>query len=161
MSAPTFAEALAERCVQGHVDPRGADFVHLRDRAGKAVLSVAPREVHCPLGSALGFVRAAVAELVEEGIEEGRRQGAALLREAHAAVDAAPSPEALAAAREAGIAVGWTRALAVAIREVEAQQESVELLKRSLARGQDDLRVAEAIRSAISEASPVKGGHDE
>jgi hypothetical protein len=153
VSGKTFAEGMAERCVQGHVDPRGADFVHLRDKAGRAVLSVAPREVHCPLGSALGFVRAAVAELVEAGVEEGRRQASE------------PSPEALAAARaeghEAGIAVGWTRALAVAIREVEAQQEGVDLLRRSLARGQDDLRVAEAVRNAISEASPIQGGYDE
>jgi hypothetical protein len=149
MSAPTFAEAMAERCVQAHVDPSGADFVHLRDRAGKAVLSVAPREVHCPLGSALGFVRASVASLIEVGIEEGKRQAGS------------PSPEALASAHEAGIAVGWTRALAVAIRQVEALQSREEMAKTELRRCTDELRVAEAIRSAISEASPIQGGYDE
>jgi hypothetical protein len=153
MSAPTFAEAMAEKCVQGHVDPRGADFVHLRDKAGKAVLSVAPREVHCPLGSALGFVRAAVAELVEAGVEEGRRQAGT------------PSPDALAAARakghEAGIAVGWARALAVAVGMVGSLQEREEMAKRELRRCTDELRAVEAVRSAISEASPTTGGYDE
>jgi hypothetical protein len=141
----TFAETLAEKCVQAPLAD-GEPYIHLRDRSGLAVLSVGPRLVHCPEAKALGHVRAAVVGLIEEGIAEGRRQAGT------------PSPEALASAHEAGIAVGWARALAVAIREVEAQQEGVDLLRRSLARGQDDLRVAEAIRSAISEASPIQGG---
>ena len=152
MSAPTFAEALAEKCVQMHSDHHKTDFLHIRDRSAVAILSVSPSAVHCPLGGALALVRGAVVGLIEEGIEEGRRWQSV-------------SPEALAAAREegheAGIAVGWTRALAVAVRMVEALQEREEMAKRELRRCTDELRVAEAIRSAISEASPVKGGYDE
>jgi len=152
MSTPTFAETLAETCVSEHLDEKGGGYVHLRNRDGVSVISAGLRAVHCPEAKALRFVRDALAGLIGAGIEEGRRWQSV-------------SPEALAAARaeghEAGIASGWTRALAVAIREVEAQQEGVDLLRRSLARGQDDLRVAEAIRNAISEASPIQGGYDE
>ncbi len=149
MSASTFAQELAVACVSQGIDEKDLGYIHVRSLNKTAVLSVSLRAVHCPEATALGHVRGAIAGLVEAGIEEGRRWQSV-------------SPEALAAARaeghEAGIAVGWARALAVAIREVEAQQESVDLLRRSLARGQDDLRVAEAIRSAISEASPIQGG---
>jgi len=148
-----FAEALAEKCVQMHSDHHKTDFIHIRDRSAVAILSVSPSAVHCPLGGALALVRASVAGLVEAGIEEGRRQAGT------------PSPEALAAARaeghEAGIAVGWTRALAVAVRMVESLQSREEMAKTELRRCTDELRVAEAIRGAISEASPVKGGYDE
>lgn len=144
MSAPTFAQELAEKCVTHHV-VNGAPFVHLRNLRGGAVLSVSPGSVHCPEVFTLETVRAAIAGLVEAGIEEGRRWQSV-------------SPEALAAAREegheAGIAVGWARALAVAIRMVEALQEREEMAKRELRRTTDELRVAEAIRSAISEAMP-------
>jgi hypothetical protein len=149
MSTPTFAETLAETCVSEHLDEKGGGYVHLRNRDGVSVISAGLRAVHCPEAKALRFVRDALAGLIGAGIEEGRRQAGT------------PAPEALASAHEAGIAVGWTRALAVAIREVEAQQEGVDLLRRSLARGQDDLRVAEAVRNAISEAMPRTGGYDE
>jgi hypothetical protein len=152
MSTPTFAETLAETCVSEHLDEKGGGYVHLRSRDGVSVISAGLRAVHCPEAKALRFVRDALAGLIGAGIEEGRRWQSV-------------SPEALAAARaeghEAGIAVGWARALAVAIRMVESLQEREEMAKRELRRCTDELRVAEAIRSAISEASPVKGGYDE
>ncbi len=72
-----FAQTLSEKCVQAHKDHNKADFLHLRDRAGVAVLSVSPEGVHCPPNTALELVRRAVAGYVEAGIEEGRRQAAA------------------------------------------------------------------------------------
>jgi hypothetical protein len=114
-----------------------------------AVLSVGPRLVHCPEAKALGHVRAAVVGLIEEGIAEGRRQAGT------------PSPEALASAHEAGIAVGWARALAVAVRQVEARQEAEEAAKWAARRCADELRAVEAVRGAISEAMPRTGGYDE
>lgn len=144
MSGKTFAQELAEKCVSTHVI-NGATFIHVKDRSGVAVLSASPGCVHCPEIAAREHVYRALVGLVEEGIEEGRRWQSV-------------SPEALAAAREegheAGIAVGWARALAVAIRMVEALQEREEMAKRELRRTTDELRVAEAIRSAISEAMP-------
>lgn len=146
MTASTFAQEMAVACVSQHLDEKGAGYVHVRSLNKTAVISVGLVGVHCPEATALEHVRAAIVGLVEKGIEEGRRQAGA------------PSPEALAAATEeghqAGIAVGWARALAVAIRMVEALQEREEMAKRELRRTTDELRVAEAIRNAISEAMP-------
>ncbi len=152
MSASTFAQELAERCVSQGTDEKGGDYIHVRSRTGVAVLSVGLRGVHCPSDRALEIVRGALAGMIEEGIEEGRRWQSV-------------SPEALAAARaeghEAGIAVGWARALAVAIRQVEARQEAEEAAKWAARRCADELRAVEAVRSAISEAMPRTGGYDE
>lgn len=158
MSASTFAQELAEKCVSTHVI-NGARFVHVKDRSGVAVLSASPGCVHCPEIAAREHVYRALVGLIEAGIEEGGRQAAdSGVEDIGREVWAVPSPEALAAARaeghEAGIAVGWARALAVAIRMVEALQEREEMAKRELRRTTDELRVAEAIRSAISEAMP-------
>jgi len=148
MSAPTFAQELAEKCVQMHSDHNGVDFIHLRDRSAVAVLSVLPAMVHCPLGGALALVRGAITGLIDEGIEEGRRWQSV-------------SPEALAAARaeghEAGIAVGWARALAVAVGMVGSLQEREEMAKKELRRCTDELRTAELVRDAISGAMPGGG----
>ncbi len=152
MSASTFAQELAVACVSQGIDEKDLGYIHVRSLNKTAVLSVSLRAVHCPEATALGHVRGAIAGLVEAGIEEGRRWQSV-------------SPEALAAARaeghEAGIAVGWARALAVAVRQVEARQEAEEAAKWAARRCADELRAVEAVRGAISEAMPRTGGYDE
>jgi hypothetical protein len=152
VSASTFAQELAVACVSQGIDEKDLGYIHVRSLNKTAVLSVSLRAVHCPEATALGHVRGAIAGLVEAGIEEGRRWQSV-------------SPEALAAARaeghEAGIAVGWARALAVAVRQVEARQEAEEAAKWAARRCADELRAVEAVRGAISEAMPRTGGYDE
>ncbi len=152
MSASTFAQELAVACVSQGIDEKDLGYIHVRSLNKTAVLSVSLRAVHCPEATALGHVRGAIAGLVEAGIEEGRRWQSV-------------SPEALAATRaeghEAGIAVGWARALAVAVRQVEARQEAEEAAKWAARRCADELRAVEAVRGAISEAMPRTGGYDE
>jgi hypothetical protein len=145
MSTLTFAQDLAEIHVSQHTDEKGSSYIHVRSLSKAPLISVSPRGVHCPEDKALAHVREGIAGLIEAGIEEGRRWQSV-------------SPEALAAAREegheAGIAVGWARALAVAIRMVETLQEREEMAKRELRQTTAELRVAEALRGAISEAMP-------
>jgi hypothetical protein len=152
VSASTFAQELAVACVSQGIDEKDLGYIHVRSLNKTAVLSVSLRAVHCPEATALGHVRGAIAGLVEAGIEEGRRWQSV-------------SPEALAAARaeghEAGIAVGWARALAVAVRQVEARQEAEEAAKWAARRCADELRAVVAVRGAISEAMPRTGGYDE
>jgi hypothetical protein len=152
VSASTFAQELAVACVSQGIDEKDLGYIHVRSLNKTAVLSVSLRAVHCPEATALGHVRGAIAGLVEAGIEEGRRWQSV-------------SPEALAATRaeghEAGIAVGWARALAVAVRQVEARQEAEEAAKWAARRCADELRAVEAVRGAISEAMPRTGGYDE
>ena len=151
MSGEALAQELAVACVSQHTDEKGAGYIHVRSLNKTAVISVGLAGVHCPEPKALEHVRSAIVGLIEAGIEEGRRWQSV-------------SPEALAAAREegheVGIAVGWARTLAVAVRMVESLQEREEMAKRELRRCTDELRVAEAIRNAISEASPTTGGYD-
>ena len=137
-----FAQTLAEKCVQAHKDHNKADFLHLRDRAGVAVLSVSPKEVHCPPNTALELVRRAVAGFVEEGIEEGRRQAGT------------PSPEALAAAREEGRRGGWAEALAVVVRHVETRAEAVETAERKLNQATDEWHAVKVAQDAIRREAP-------
>ncbi len=138
----TFAEALAEKCVQAHKAESGEEFFHLRDRAGVAVFSVSPRMVHCPPGMAMGHVRGAVVGLIEEGIEEGRRQACT------------PSPEALAAAREEGRRAGWAEALAVATRQAEWCRRGETRLLEEAAQATRHREALEAICDAIRREAP-------
>ena len=138
-----FARELAEKWVSVHREgPNGDEFIHLRDPAGVAVLSVGPRLVHCPAGQGLERVRAAVVGFVEAGIEEGRRQAGT------------PSPEALAAAREEGRRAGWAEALAVATRQVAELQGIVKEVRRDLRRSEDEARASEMVRDAIRKGAP-------
>jgi hypothetical protein len=72
-----FAQELAVVCVSQHTDEKGAGYIHVRSLSKTAVISVGLVGVHCPEARALEHVRAAIVGLVEEGIEECRRQIAA------------------------------------------------------------------------------------
>ena len=139
-----FAETLAEKCVSEHLDEKGGGYVHLRNRAGAAVISVGLRAVHRPEAKALEFVRSAVAGFVEAGIEEGRRWQSV-------------SPEALAAAREEGRRAGWAEALAVVNGQVEKREETLELAKRELAQARAELDAVKIAAGAVMAATPEGG----
>lgn len=134
----TFAEALAERCVEQHKDHNGQDFLHLRDRSRVAVLSVSPEAVHWPMATLLERVRGAVVGFVEAGIEEGRRQAGATVVEAH----------------EQGRRAGWAEALEVASRQVAELQGIVKEVRRDLRRSEDEARASEMVRDAIRKGAP-------
>lgn len=159
MSTSKFAEELAKKCVEQYADQTVARYIHLRDRSGVAVLSVSPSSVHCPEVAALERVRAAIAGYVQEGIEEGRRQWEGVVREAHAALDAAPSPEALAAAREEGRRAGWAEALARVEAETEARRSAYAMEAEAAERARREWITTSGVRDVIAAAAP--GGSDE
>ena len=137
-----LAQTLSEKCVQAHKDHNKADFIHLRDRAGVAVLSVSPKEVHCPPNAALELVRKAVAGYVEAGIEEGRRQAGT------------PSPEALEAAREEGRRAGWAEAFVAVAGEATRLREAATLARDAAERARLDWIAAERVQEALAAAMP-------
>lgn len=149
MSGKTFAQELAEKCVTTHV-VNGQPTIRLRTRDAVAVISSPHGSVHGAPGTELECVRTAVAGYVEAGIEEGEKKYVAL----SCSLIEAAREEGRQAGHQAGIAVGWARALAVAVRQAEAREEGVELAKRELGRSRDELRAAEMVRDAITEAMP-------
>ena len=136
-----FAQTLAEKCARVNKDECGEEFVHLRDRAGVAVLSVSPRAVHCPAGMALELVRKAVAGFVEEGIEEGRRQAGATVLEAH----------------EEGRRAGWAEAFVAVAGEATRLREAATLARDAAERARLDWIAAERVQEALAAAMPEGG----
>lgn len=141
MTASTFAQDLAAGCVSTHI-VNGASFIHLRDRAGVAALSVSPGSVHCPESAALEHVRAVVAGFVQEGIEEGL----------HRAGEA--TSEALAAAREEGRRTGWAEAFVAVAGEATRLREAAALARDAAERARLDWITAERVREALGAAMP-------